>query len=137
MKSCISDREFEIVESVIFHGSKKEAADALNRSLYTVETTIKNVYDHLGLNKISDLTLWFCGVKFGIANEVSAFKSSVMAIVITALFSIDGMHNTQMRTRRIAAKETSRSELATTLTRRRRKEISIFQIPKKVINHAA
>lgn len=137
MKSCISDREFEIVESVIYYGSKKEAADALNRSLYTVETTIKNVYDHLGLNKISDLTLWFCGVKFGIASEVSAFKSSVMAIIVTALFSIDGIHNTQIRTRRIIAEETSRTELSTTLTRRRRKEISIFYIPQNVIDHAA
>lgn len=84
--SIVSDREFEIVETVVRYGSKKEAAAALNRSVYTVETTIKNVYEKLGFNKISDLTLWFCAVKFNIADQVNAFKNlTVLIILIIAL----------------------------------------------------
>lgn len=137
MRSSISDREFEIVESVILYGSKKEAAEALNRSLYTVETTIKHVYEKKGFNKISDLTLWFCAVKFGIANQVSAFKGSVLTIMITALFAVDGMYNTQIRIRRINTEKSSNTELSVRLTRRRRKEISIPFTPLIIIQHAA
>lgn len=122
MKTHISDRAFEIVESVIYHGSKKEAAEALNRSLYTVETTIKNVYDHLGLNKISDLTLWFCGVKFGIADQVAAFKNIALILGIFFLVSVEGLNNDLIQPRRYSM---SPQNIGNTRTRKRRKERAI------------
>ncbi len=128
MKNYISDREFEIVESVIYHGSKKEAAEALNRSLYTVETTIKNVYDHLGLNKISDLTLWFCGVKFGIADQVAAFKNIALILGIFFLVSVEGLNNDLILSNQQRRNTVSIQNMGSMRTRRRRKEKAILFI---------
>lgn len=91
MRTLLTKRELEIVTAVIYHGSKKEAAAALYISPYTVETTIKNVYERLGLNKISDLTLWFCAIKFGIEKEINEFKKSVLPVLIASLIIAEGI----------------------------------------------
>lgn len=120
----ISIREFEIVESVIYHGSKKEAADALNRSLYTIETTIKNVYERLGINKISDLTLWFCGVKFGISDQVEAFKNVAFAISLVLIISLEVINNDIISIQEPFSTQ-SVQNIGQNRIRRRRKEKSV------------
>lgn len=120
----ISIREFEIVESVIYHGSKKEAADALNRSLYTIETTIKNVYERLGINKISDLTLWFCGVKFGISDQVEAFKNVAFTITLILIISLEGINNDIISIQEPFSTQSTQN-IAQNRIRRRRKEKSV------------
>ncbi len=138
MKNCISNREFEVVESVIYHGSKKEAAEALNRSLYTVETTIKNVYDHLGLNKISDLTLWFCGVKFGIADQVSAFKNVALVFGVFFLISFEGLNNELILSNQQRYNTEPIQNVGSMRTRRRRKEKAVLLINNQnIISYAA
>lgn len=123
----ISIREFEIVESVIYHGSKKEAADALNRSLYTIETTIKNVYERLGINKISDLTLWFCGVKFGISDQVEAFKNVAFAISLVLIISLEVINNDIISIQEPFSTQ-SVQNIGQNRIRRRRKEKSVNTI---------
>lgn len=120
----ISIREFEIVESVIYHGSKKEAADALNRSLYTIETTIKNVYERLGINKISDLTLWFCGVKFGISDQVEAFKNVAFAIALVLIISLEVINNDIISIQEPFSTQSAQN-IGQNRIRRRRKEKSV------------
>ena len=123
----ISIREFEIVESVIYHGSKKEAADALNRSLYTIETTIKNVYERLGINKISDLTLWFCGVKFGISDQVEAFKNVAFAIALVLIISLEVINNDIISIQEPFSTQSAQN-IGQNRIRRRRKEKSVNTI---------
>ena len=41
----LSCREFEVVEHIALGAAKKEVADKLNISIYTVETTVKNAYE--------------------------------------------------------------------------------------------
>lgn len=137
MKIGISQREFEIVESVILYGSKKEAAEALNRSLYTVETTIKHVYEKKGFNKISDLTLWFCGVKFGISDQVAAFKNAVLTIALLILFSAEGFSNDLFSLQRNFYASSTQSSGQTRIRRRRKEKAIILTSVQKTIAHAA
>lgn len=137
MKIGISQREFEIVESVILYGSKKEAAEALNRSLYTVETTIKHVYEKKGFNKISDLTLWFCGVKFGISDQVTAFKNAVLTITLLLLFSAEGFNNDLFSVQRTFPVSSTQSAGQTRIRRRRKEKAIILIKTHNRISHAA
>lgn len=98
MEARLSEREFEIAEKIALGASKKEVANKINRSTYTVETTIKNVYDKLGINKLSDLVLWYCGCVFDISDAIDARKKQILA---TALILIVCMHGYEANMRRI------------------------------------
>ena len=65
----------EIVERIALGESKKEVAFHTHRSVYTVETTVKNAYDKLGFSKISDLVIWYIGQKFNLTSEISELIS--------------------------------------------------------------
>ena len=86
MKTALSRCEFEIAERMALGQSKKEVADCTFRSVYTVETTVKNIYEKLGFNKLSDLTLWYCGVTFGIAAEIGLKKREIIATCFLCVF---------------------------------------------------
>lgn len=96
----VSIREFEIAEQVALGKSKKEVACNLNLSVYTVETTIKNVYEKKGFNKIQDLVLWYCGCVFNIAKEIDARKRQILATVLLFILVLHGCDQYQLRVRR-------------------------------------
>lgn len=87
MKSTVlSHSEFEIAERLALGESKKEVAYKTNRSVFTVETTVKNIYQKLGFNKLSDLVLWYCGQTFDISLQISERKKQVLSIIFLILF---------------------------------------------------
>lgn len=105
----VSAREFEIAEQVALGKSKKEAACKLNLSVYTIETTIKNVYEKEGFNKIQDLVLWYIGIKLKISEEIKNLKEQVVSdnaskqiiiLLFISILCIDGYHEMQYRIRR-------------------------------------
>ncbi|MFV0361525.1 MAG: response regulator transcription factor [Suipraeoptans sp.] len=96
----LSAREFEIAEQIALGASKKEVANNINRSTYTVETTIKNVYDKLGINKLSDLVLWYCGEMFNIATLIDDRKRQILATLLLLIICIHGYDQSQFRIRR-------------------------------------
>ena len=83
----LSKCEYEIVERISLGESKKEVAYKTNRSVHTVETTLKNVYLKLGINKITDLILIYCGHTFNISHLISARKKEVFASILFVVFS--------------------------------------------------
>lgn len=86
MKTALSRCEFEIAERLALGQTKKEVANRTFRSVYTVETTVKNIYEKLGFNKLSDLTLWYCGITFGIAAEIGRKKREIIATCLLSIF---------------------------------------------------
>lgn len=104
-----SVREFQIGEQVALGKSKKEVANKFNISIYTVETTIKNLYQKYGFSKVQDLVLWYIGKKLEIADDISRLKEEVLSddvkkqffIVILALsVAGNGIFDMQYRVRR-------------------------------------
>lgn len=104
-----SARELEILEPIALGKSKKEVANDFNISIYTVETTIKNVYEKLGINKIQDLVLWYVGVKLKISDQIEALKHEVISeeskkqaftVMLILILSVNSLFDTQYRVRR-------------------------------------
>lgn len=109
MKPKVSIREFQIGEQVALGKSKKEVAYKLNISIYTVETTIKNLYQKYGFNKVQDLVLWYIGIKLKVADDISRLKEEVLSdevkkqsfILILALsIATNGIFDIKYRVRR-------------------------------------
>jgi DNA-binding CsgD family transcriptional regulator len=89
MENLLSRSEFEIAERIALGESKKEVAYKTHRSIYTVETTVKNIYEKLGFSKLSDLVLWYCGHTFNISFQISERKRQVFATLILLLIVVD------------------------------------------------
>lgn len=81
-----TDREFEAIELIaLFAMSKKEIAVKWTRSVFTVETTIKNAYRKLGLKNSADATRWYFSYTFDLANAITEKQKEIMHVVLLAL----------------------------------------------------
>jgi DNA-binding CsgD family transcriptional regulator len=87
MKAVLSHAEFQIAERIALGESKKEVAWKTHRSVYTVETTVKNIYTKLGFSKLSDLVLWYCGTAFDITAQISERKKQVFSFLLLLIVS--------------------------------------------------
>lgn len=84
--TLLSEREAEVAERIAWGQSVKEVADALNISVRTCETHVKNIYSKLHIGKANELAaLWFCS-KFNISMDLSPVKRKVTAICLLVLF---------------------------------------------------
>ena len=113
----LSKTEFKIVELTVLGLSKKEVASKLHRSVYTVETEVKNVYQKLGLKKVQDLAVWYCGEMFNISFQISERRRQVFAICLLVLitFDIGFDHQDLFRSRRVRSRRKQETELITEL----------------------
>lgn len=99
----LSPCEFEIAELSALNLTKKEIAVKTFRSIGTVETTTKNIYRKLRISKATELTLWYCGYMFGIAQQIADKKTKILtaALALFICFDISIQANTmQSRIRR-------------------------------------
>ena len=82
------------------------------------------MYERLGINKISDLTLWFCGVKFGISDQVEAFKNVAFAIALILVISLEVINNDIISIQESFSTQSAQN-IGQNRIRRRRKEKSV------------
>lgn len=80
----LSPRETEIAELLAWGASKKETADRLLISPRTVENTARNIYAKIGIQKATELCVWWfcnkCGVPVGLDPLKRAFIATVLLL---------------------------------------------------------
>lgn len=106
--------EREIAERIALGATKKEVADQTFRSVGTVETTLKHIYEKLGIRKVSELTLWYVGEVWGISREIADRQRRVFAMCLVAIMLIDvamDMDGEPMRNRRTARRRLDETEI--------------------------
>jgi len=116
METTLSKSEWEIAERIALGQSKKEVAYDTHRSIYTVETIVKNVYEKLGFNKVSDLVLWYCGVQFNIDREIAELRRRIIgfALLIIFIFDMAAVYDQDIyRARRTRSRRRQETELIT------------------------
>lgn len=116
MGEILTRCEFEIAERIALGESKKEVAFHTHRSVRTVENTVRNIYEKLGFNKITDLVLWYCGYTFNISLLISERKKQIIAGIFLILISINIMLDDSddvYRCRRRNTRRKNESELFT------------------------
>lgn len=78
----LSEREIEVTELSAWGLSKKEVAEQLFISERTVESHLRNIYDKLNVNKITELSAWWFCTKYGISFDLSPLKRKVIAVLL-------------------------------------------------------
>lgn len=82
----LSPREDEIAELLAWGASKKEVADRLFISARTVENTARNIYQKIGIQKATELCVWWFCTKCGVPVSLDPLKRAFIAVVLLISF---------------------------------------------------
>lgn len=82
LKAELSPRESEIAELLAWGASKKEVADRLFISSRTVENTARNIYQKLGIQKATELCVWWFCTKCGVPVSLDPLKRAFIAVLL-------------------------------------------------------
>lgn len=78
----LSPRESKIAELLAWGASKKEVADRLFISSRTVENTARNIYQKLGIQKATELCVWWFCTKCGVPVSLDPLKRAFIAVLL-------------------------------------------------------
>ena len=109
----LTPRETQIAELLAWGHAKKEVAEELFISVRTVENTARNIYEKIGIQKATELCVWWFCVKCGVA-----FKAFAVTALLLITFNYE-CDNEVVRTFKPA-----KTAKATRATHGRRRTIS-------------
>lgn len=82
LKAELSPRESEIAELLAWGASKKEVADRLFISARTVENTARNIHQKIGIQKATELCVWWFCTKCGVPVSLDPLKRAFIAVLL-------------------------------------------------------
>lgn len=82
----LTKRENEVAELLAWGAAKKEVADRLFISTRTVENTARNIYAKTGVQKATELCVWWFCKKCGVPPSLDPLKRAFYALVLLAIF---------------------------------------------------
>lgn len=82
LRAVLTRREQQIAELLAWGAAKKEVADLLNISPRTVENTARHIYEKIGIQKATELCVyWFCA-KCGVSPSLDPLKRAFIALAL-------------------------------------------------------
>lgn len=86
LRAKLSGREQQIAELLAWGAAKKEVADILKISPRTVENTARHIYEKIGIQKATELCVyWFCA-KCGVSPSKDPLKRAFIALLLLFAF---------------------------------------------------
>lgn len=89
----LTKREEQIAELLAWGASKKEIPYLLPTkagrkpiAIRTVENTVRNIYEKLGIQKVNELAAWYFCTRFKISFDLSPLHRKMFAVGLLALF---------------------------------------------------
>ncbi len=83
--AVLTKRESQIAELLAWGAAKKEVADRLDLSTRTIENTARNIYQKLGIQKATELSVWYFCTRFHISFDISPLKRTIISIFLMAI----------------------------------------------------
>ncbi len=109
----LSARETQVAELLAWGAAKKEVADRLNISTRTVENQARSIYGKLGIQKATELSVWWFCTKLGVSFDLSPLKRQLIgAFLLLIMVPSTVNHNyagDMIRARRAPAARVVRS----------------------------
>lgn len=82
LHALLSKRETQVAELLAWGASKKEVASKLFVSTRTVENTARNIYAKLGIQKATELCVWWFCTKCGVPVSLDPLKRAFTAVIL-------------------------------------------------------
>lgn len=86
LNAKLSKRESQIAELLAWGASKKEVVDKLFVSTRTIENTARNIYAKIGIQKATELCVWWFCTKCGVPVSLDPLKRAFIAVVLLIAF---------------------------------------------------
>lgn len=90
----LTRREEQIAELIAWGAAKKDVPDLLPVkpgrgpiSILTVENTVRNIYEKLGIQKVSELSVWYFCTHYNISLDLSPIKRQVATLSMLLLIA--------------------------------------------------
>lgn len=96
----LTNREKEVAELLAWGASKKEVADKLFLSEYTVDNHLRKIFEKTGTNKVTQLCAWYFCTRFHISFNLSPLKKAIIAGVLLLCFIPSEVYAYRIRIRR-------------------------------------
>lgn len=105
LEAGLTAREMQYAELTAWGGSKKEVADRLGVSGRTVENTLRNIYQKIGIQKVTELAVWFFVTHYGVPLSMDPWKRKIVALFLLLLilpkeFGFEDMNDQYRRNNR-------------------------------------
>lgn len=78
----LTKREKQIAELLAWGATKKEAANKLFLSHYTIDNHLRNIFIKTGTNKVNELSAWWFCTRFKISFDLNPLKKQIIAIML-------------------------------------------------------
>lgn len=85
----LTRREEQVAELLAWGASKKEVPDLLPVkpgrrpiAIRTVENTVRNIYEKLGIQKVNELSAWYFCTHYHISFSMSPLKKRIIALAL-------------------------------------------------------
>lgn len=108
LNAQLTEREMQVAEALAWGAAKKEVADRLNISTRTVENQARSIYAKIGIQKATELSVWWFCTKLGVSFDLNPLKRGIIAAFLLVLLipsTIDPNLDTDMlRARRVELK---------------------------------
>ena len=82
----LTRRESEVAELLAWGAAKKEVADKLFISTRTVENTARSIYAKTGVQKATELCVWWFCSKCGVPVSLDPLKRAFIALFLLVVF---------------------------------------------------
>jgi DNA-binding CsgD family transcriptional regulator len=82
VKAPLTKRETEVAELLAWGSAKKEVSEMLFISTRTVENTARNIYAKIGIQKATELCVWWFCTHCGVSFELSPIKRTLISLII-------------------------------------------------------
>lgn len=82
----LTRRESEVAELLAWGAAKKEVADKLFISTRTVENTARSIYAKTGVQKATELCVWWFCSKCGVPVSLDPLKRAFIALLLLVVF---------------------------------------------------
>lgn len=90
----LARRESQVAELLAWGASKKEVADRLDISVHTVENTARNIFDKIGIQKATELSVWWFCTRLHVPFEMSPLKRATIALfLLMSILPKDILHS--------------------------------------------
>ncbi|MBO5053871.1 MAG: helix-turn-helix transcriptional regulator [Muribaculaceae bacterium] len=124
LRAELTRRETQIAELLAWGAAKKEVADLLRISPRTVENTARHIYEKIGIQKATELCVyWFCA-KCGVSPSKDPLKRAFIALAL--LFILLPSELQPRRDDQTAMRPARTTRVVTRTIRGRRSEDNLF-----------
>lgn len=126
----LTRREEQVAELLAWGASKKEVPDLLPVkpgrkpiAIRTVENTVRNIYEKLGIQKVNELSAWYFCTHFDISLDLNPLKRKFIAMALLLIL----LPCEYLQLGNFVRPATTRT-MRTASSRGRRKDESIFEL---------